>query len=185
MDDEKIIELFRERSEQAIVELSDKYGNICKKIAYNIVKNHSDVEECVNDAYLGVWNSIPPQNPSPLSAYVYKIVRNTAIKRYHANTAVKRNSYYDVSLSELEACLPALNSVEDDYILKMLSKKINEFLDNLDTENRVIFVRRYWYADSIADIADRMSMNRHAVTVRLFRIREKLKKFLKKEGYDL
>lgn len=185
VDDSKIIDLFYERSEKAIIELSKKYEPLCKKIANNILNNSLDTEECVNDAYLGLWNTIPPQNPNPLIAYVCKIVRNLAIKKYHNNTAVKRNSAYDISLDELEHCLSGLATVEDEFSLKLLSEEIDSFLDKLDKENRVIFVRRYWFADSISDIADRLSMSNHNVTARLFRMREKLKNHLRKEGYTL
>lgn len=185
MDDSKIIELFFERSEQAIDELSKKYGPLCKKIAFNILGNSLDSEECVNDAYLGIWNTIPPQKPDPLATFVFRIVRNTAIKKYHSNTAVKRNSAYDVSLDELEGCLGSLDSLEDEYDLKLLSREIDKFLDSLNTENRVIFVRRYWFSDSIPDIAKRVSMSEHNVSARLFRLRENLKKHLRKGGYNL
>ena len=140
MDDSKIIELFYERSEQAIIELSNKYDKLCKKIANNILNNSLDIEECVNDAYLGLWNTIPPQNPNPLVAYVCKVVRNLAIKKYHNNTAIKRNSAYDISLDELENCFGALQTVEDDYNLKLLSEEIDNFLDGLDEENRSLIL---------------------------------------------
>ena len=100
LDDRKIIELFFERSEQAIIELSNKYGSVCSKVAFNILNNMQDTEECVNDAYLGTWNTIPPQKPDPLLSYVCRIVRNLALKKYHENTAQKRNSFYDVALDE-------------------------------------------------------------------------------------
>lgn len=185
MDDSKIIELFFERSEQAIIELSKKYNPLCKKIANNILNNSLDTEECVNDAYLVVWNTVPPQNPNPLNAYICKIVRNLAIKKYHNNTAIKRNSYYDVSLDELENCLSNLNTLEDEHSLKILSKEIDSFLDNLTKENRVIFVRRYWFADSISDIAEKVSISEHNISARLFRLRENLKKHLRKAGYNI
>ncbi|NLE14203.1 MAG: hypothetical protein GX628_11070 [Clostridiales bacterium] len=111
MDDSKIIELFFERSEQAIIELSKKYGSICDRVAYNILNNRSDAEECVNDAYLAVWNAIPPQRPDPLLSYVCRIVRNLALKKYHANTALKRNSMYDVCLDEIVDCFSSSVSV--------------------------------------------------------------------------
>ena len=101
MEDSKIIELFHERSEQAIMELSKKYGTICTRIAKNILNNSLDAEECVNDAYLGAWNTIPPQKPNPLKTYICRIVRNLSIKRYHSNTSMKRNSFYDAALDEL------------------------------------------------------------------------------------
>ena len=113
MDDSKIIDLFYARSEQAIMELSAKYGPVCNKVARNILNNSHDAEECVNDAYLGAWNTIPPQNPNPLLTYICRIVRNLSIMKYHANTAVKRNSFYDVALDELEDCLASSETVED------------------------------------------------------------------------
>lgn len=108
MEDSKIIELFFERSEQAIAELSYKYGGVCRKIAFNILNNLQDVEECVNDTYLEAWNSIPPQNPNPLVTYICKITRNIALKKYRYNTAKRRNGFYDISLSELEECIPSV-----------------------------------------------------------------------------
>lgn len=185
MEDSKIIELFFERSEQAIVELSKKYDNVSKKIAFNILKNKQDCEECVNDAYLGVWNTVPPQRPTSLKAYVCKIVRSLSIKRYHSNTAVKRNSVYDVALDELENCFMSTSLVEQEFSAKETAKVIDNFLKKLDKESRVMFIRRYWYADSIEDIAEMFQTGNHNISVRLFRIREKLKKQLAKEGVYL
>lgn len=185
MDDKQIIDLFCERSEQAILELSKKYGNVCYRVAKNILSNNQDAEECVNDAYLGAWNTIPPQMPNPLLAYVCRIVRNISIMRYHANTAVKRNSFYDMALDELEECLASSISVEAAISAKELSALLDMFLDTLDQENRVMFVRRYWYSDSIQEIARRFQISNNNVSVRLSRIREKLKKYLQKEGYML
>ena len=121
MDDSKIIALFFARSEQAIVELCAKYGSLCMHIACNILNNSQDAEECVNDTYMGAWNTIPPQKPNPLQAYIAKIVRNIAITRYHANTAQKRNSHYDVALDELEHCLSSSQTPEDTLQAKELS----------------------------------------------------------------
>ena len=185
MDDSKIIELFYERSEQAIVELSKKYGATCHKIAVNILKNDLDAQECVNDTYLGAWNTIPPQKPNPLSAYICRIVRNIAIKRYHQNTAMKRNSYYDVALDELENCLPSKDTVEEEVSADELAKMIDEFLDGLDKTNRVMFVRRYWFSDSVSEIAALFKMNSHTVTVRLSRTREKLRRYLMERGVTI
>ena len=185
MDDSKIIELFYERSEQAIVALSKKYGSTCHKIAVNILKNDSDAEECVNDTYLGAWNTIPPQNPESLLAYICRIVRNVSVKRYHQNTAKKRNSYYDVALDELEGCLPAANTVQDEINANELAVLLDGFLDGLDKTNRVMFVRRYWFSDSVSDIAAMFKMNNHAVAVRLSRTREKLRQYLIKKGVTI
>ena len=185
LDDRKIIEMFFERSEQAIIELSNKYGSVYAKVAFNILNNKQDTEECVNDAYLGAWNTIPPQNPNPLLSYVCRIVRNLAIKKYHGNTAAKRNSIYDVALDELENCFPSSDSVEDAFNAAETARIIDTFLETLDQDNRVMFVRRYWYADSIEDIAKRFKTSNHNISVRLSRTREKLKKHLIKEGVYL
>ena len=112
LEDSKIIELFFARAEQAIVELSEKYGTVCGRIARNILKNDLDAEECVNDTYLAAWNTIPPQKPNPLRTYIFRIVRNISIARYHANASVKRNSIYDVALDEFESCLVASVTME-------------------------------------------------------------------------
>uniref|UniRef100_UPI0040560F6A RNA polymerase sigma factor n=1 Tax=Agathobacter sp. TaxID=2021311 RepID=UPI0040560F6A len=185
LEDSKIIELFFARVEQAIVELSAKYGTVCNRIARNILKNDLDAEECVNDTYLAAWNTMPPQKPDPLRTYIFRIVRNIAIAKYHANTAEKRNSYYDVALEELENCLATSVTVEQEISVNELSREIDSFLDTLDRDNRVMFVRRYWYSDSISDLADMFQMSNNNVSVRLSRTREKLKNHLKKEGYEL
>ena len=182
MEDSKIIGLFYERSEQAIVELSNKYGATCHKIAMNILGNASDAEECVSDAYLGCWNTIPPQNPNPLLTYVCRIVRNISIKRYHQNTAKKRNSHYDVALEELENSLFSLLTPQDEMNASELTKMIDQFLDSLDKTSRVMFVRRYWFSDSIATLSAMFQMNKHTVTVRLSRTRDKLKRYLSQKG---
>lgn len=185
MEDSKIIELFNERREEAIAELSIKYGKACDRIAGNILKNRLDAEECISDAYLAVWNSIPPKEPKPLRAYIFRIVRNISITKYHANTSLKRNSYYDAALDELEGCIAAQGSVEGEIEADELSKGINRFLAKLDEESQVLFVRRYWYSDSISDIAERLCTSSNNVSVRLFRIRNRLKKHLKEEGFEL
>jgi len=185
LDDKKIIELFYERSEQAITELSKKYGLLCEKIADNILNNHLDAEECVNDAYLAVWNTIPPQNPDSLVSYVCRIVRNQAIKKYHENTALKRNSIYDTSLNELEEVLPSSASVEGELEAKEVSAMIDRFLETLDKQSRTMFIRRYWYSDSIEEIALSFKTSKHYISVRLSRIRKALKKHLVKEGVSV
>ena len=185
MEDNKIIALFYARSEQAVIELSKKYGAVCRKVAGNILNNRLDVEECVNDAYLGVWNTVPPQSPDPLLAYVCRIVRNLSIMKYHSNTAVRRNSFYDVALDELEECLASKTTVETEITARELSGLLDRFLETLDPENRVMFVRRYWYSDSVTKIAEDFRMSSNNVSARLFRIRRRLKIFLKKEGYEV
>ncbi len=184
-DDSKIIELFWARDEQAIVELSEKYGDICLKIARNILKNDLDAEECVNDTYLAAWNNIPPERPDPLKAYIFRIVRNISTAKYRSNTSAKRNSYYDTSLDELEGCIADGASLEEEAASAELACLIDRFLGALDKESRVMFMRRYWYSDSVSDIAERFRITPNNVSVRLSRIRDKLAKYLKKEGFEI
>ena len=183
LEDSRIISLFFERSEQAIEELNRKYGSAVKKTAANILNDRLDVEECVNDTYLRVWNDIPPHVPDPLAGYVCRIARNLAVNRYHANNAEKRRSNYDLVLDEMEECIPSGVNVETDYEAKELTAAINRFLAALSKEDRFLFVRRYWYADSVADLAAMTSGNANRISVRLFRLREKLRNSLMKEGF--
>lgn len=185
MEDSQIIDLLFERSEQAIAALSEKYEKLCCKIAANILRNEEDVRECLNDVWLGVWNAIPPHRPENLKTFLLRIVRNTAVKKYHANTAVKRNSFYDVALQELADCLADANDLEQVLARTELENLINSFLATQKSENRIIFVRRYYFSDSIPQIAERMHMTQNNVSVRLNRIRNALRTFLEKEGVEL
>ena len=178
MEDEKIIELFFERSEQALKEVDIKFGRTCHNISYNILHNDLDAEECVNDAYLGAWNAIPPARPNPLLTFLCKIVRNISLKRYELNTAIKRNSTYDIAMEELENCLTSPNTVEDELAGKELAHIIEGFLDTLSVENRVIFLRRYWFSDTYSDIAQRVGLTEKNVSVRLTRTRKQLREYL-------
>ena len=182
LKDHEIIDLFFERSEQAITELILKYGAAIKKVASNILNNAQDVEECQSDTYLHVWNRIPPTRPVHLGAYVCRIARNVSLTRYHANTAEKRNSHYDVALQELEGTIPALSTVETDYDAKELTRYLNQFLKELDCDDRYLFMRRYWYGDGITEIAGNLKITPHTASVRLFRLRQKLRTLLQKEG---
>lgn len=181
-DDEKIIELFFRREEQAIAELDSKYGKTCHNLSYNIVNNRQDAEECVNDAYLGAWNTIPPTKPDPLLSYILKIVRNISVKCYWSKKAAKRNSLYTAALEEIEGCLAAPGTVEEEIETKELARMIGEFLDTLTLENRVIFMRRYWFCGSCREIAGVTGLSEKAVSVRLVRIRHKLKLYLAERG---
>ncbi len=183
MTDEEIISLFFERSEQAINELAKKHGTAVARVARNILGNEQDTEECVNDTYLGAWNAIPPHRPSPLRTFVCRIARNLATAKYHSNTAEKRNSHYDLALDELEDCLADKSSVENAYEAKELAEAINSFMASLNYTDRFLFTRRYWYADPVKDIAEMAHSTPGSVTVRLFRIREKLRRHLEKEGF--
>ena len=183
LEDSKIISLFFERSEQAIRELDCKYGSAVKKTAANILDDRLDVEECVDDTYMKVWDNIPPQVPNPLVGFVCKIARNLAVNRYHANHAEKRNGRYDLILDEMEECIPSGTDIETEYEAKELSVAINRFLSSLSREDRFLFVRRYWYADSVTDLAAMTNDSANRISVRLFRLREKLRKTLVKEGF--
>ncbi len=185
MNDSEIIGLFFERSEQAVEELNRKYGSAVKKTASNILSSRQDVEECVNDAYLRCWNSIPPRKPNSLAAYVCRIARNLAVDRYHANTAEKRSGNYGLVLDELEECIPSGIDVETELEAKELTSAIDRFLSGLSRQDRFLFVRRYWYSDSVTDLAAMTGSSANRVSVRLFRIREKLRKTLTKEGFPI
>ena len=153
------------------------------KIARSILNDPQDAEECVNDAWLGAWNSIPPQSPDPLRAYICRIVRNHALKKYRANTALKRGNQFEVSLSELEDCIPD-NSLDEQLAVNELSAQINAFLAELSRDDRVMFVKRYWFAETITEIADGFGISESNASVRLSRIRGRLRKYLKsKEVY--
>ena len=178
IDDEKIIEMFFERSEQAIRELDIKYGKICHNLSYNIVNNRQDAEECVNDAYLGAWNAIPPVRPNPLLSYIVKIVRNISLKIYWRKEAAKRSGHYKIALEEIEGYIADQKTVEDEIEARELARIIGEFLDTLPLENRVIFMRRYWFSDSCKDIAEFVGLSEKNITVRLTRIRQKMKSYL-------
>ena len=182
LEDSRILDLFFERSEQAIVELTDKYGRSAKRTAANILNSESDTEECMNDTNLAMWNSIPPEKPDNLKAFYMKVARNQAVSKYRSNTARKRNSLYDTALDELEDCLAAKDDPSADVEAKELSEAINAFLKRLSKEDRQMFICRYWLADSTEDIAAKLHCRSSRISVRLFRIREKLKTYLIKEG---
>ena len=184
MEDQKIVDLYWNRDEDAILHTQRKYGGLCQTIANNILGNPQDAEECVNDAYLKVWNSIPPERPESLLGFLSRVVRNISLDKCRFNRAEKRSRGADIMFSELEECLSdeslaALN--EDEGIVDA----INRFLKTLDQENRILFVRRYYYMDSNEMLAKTFRMNDNTIRQRLFRMRENLKKFLEKEGIGL
>lgn len=185
MDDSRIIELFFERSEKAISELSSKYGGVCMKIAQNVLNNYQDAEECVNDTYLGVWDTIPPKKPNSLYAYVCRIARNISINRYKYNSVKKRNGIYNVCISELEEDISSNDRAEDKFEISELSRFIEDYLDTLDTTNQMLFIRRYWYLDSIETLAIISKMSVGSVRTRLSRLRDALKKYLESRGVDV
>ena len=183
MDDNAIIELFFARSEQAIRELDGKYGKVCHSLSYNILHSRQDAEECVNDAYLGTWDAIPPARPNPLLAFLCRIVRNLSLMRYHADRAAKRGGgSYTVALEELEDCLASPRTVEGDMEEQELVRLIEDFLETLSLENRVILMRRYWFSDSCGEIAERAGLSEKNVSVRLSCIRKQLRHYFEERG---
>ena len=177
MTDQEIIELFFARDERAIVETEKAYGGHCMGVAMNVLGNRSDAEECVNDTWLKAWNAIPPQRPHPLRLFLTRIVRNLAISRYRANRAQKRNHALEVSLDELEACIPA-PAVDNVYLRQML----NDFVGGLDELNRKLFVGRYWYAYDLETLSRAYGISANAIAQRLYRVREQLKAYLNEGG---
>lgn len=183
MEDAQIIELFFARSEDAISELDKKYGKLCHKLADNILASAQDAEECVNDAYLSTWNAIPPQRPESLPAFVGTLVRRCSITRYRANTAMKRNSHYDMCMEELETFLASpQQAAEEHYAARELAAAIERFLDTQSKENRVLFMRRYWYADSFAEIGKLLGITEGNARLRLTRMRKQLKTYLTEQA---
>ena len=182
LKDQEIVALFRQRSEEAIEELNRKYGRQIRQVTDHVLRDRQDAEECASDTCLQVWNSIPPGQPEHLGAYACKIARNLAINRYRSNSAKKRNTFYDVALDELEETVPALSNVETEYEARELTGYVNQFLRSLEPDDRVLFLRRYWFGDSVSEIASATGRKPHALSVRLFRLRQRLQDYLKKEG---
>lgn len=179
MEDDKIIELFFARKEEAITQTEAMYGKRLFRLADRIVRNRLDAQECVNDTYLKAWETIPPQKPRFYFAYLARLCRNASLDRLDRNDAAKRNAEVVSLTEEMELCIPDRMQEHDPA---EISRTLDAFLRTLSAENRLVFVRRYWYADSIAEIAARYSISESAVLMRLNRTREKLRAYLKKEG---
>ena len=182
MEDRSIIELFFKRSEQAIEEIRLKYEKLCASIIRRIVPDSRDVEECVSDTWLRIWNSIPPEKPESLKSYVARVSRNLALDRYDYNTAEKRSTALTEAFEELEPCLPEVERVEEATEFRVF---INSFLRSLAEETRVIFVLRYWYGYSLAEIAGELSVSEAKIKSSLFRTRNRLLDAMTKEGMAL
>ena len=184
MDDQSIVALYWARDEQAIGETAAKYGSYCLSIAKNILKSDADSEECVNDTWLHTWNSVPPKRPSILSAYLGTITRNLSLSRFRDSETLKRKgNKLSQAYDELEESLPGSQSVEEEISAKELGHLLDQFLRTLSDRDCYLFIRRYWYLDSMAQIAHRYGMPEGSVKSRLHAIRKKLKTYLKKEGY--
>ena len=186
LDNSTIIDLFWKRSETAVAETELKYGNYCKSIAYNILGSHEDAEECANDAYIKAWSSIPPQKPVSLCAYLAKITRNLSLNKYKQRKALKRvPSEIELIFHELEDCIPAAGTPESESETDSIAEALGSFLKALADGNQIVFVRRYWYGDSIRSICERFGISESKVKSILYRCRGKLKKHLEKEGIAL
>lgn len=186
MDDRDIIALYFRRAESAIDETAKKYGKYCFNISNNILRNHQDAEECVNDTYIRTWKSIPPTKPSSLSAYLAKIVRNISLNRIKAQNAQKRGSgEYELAYEELTGIISSPQSVEDMIDEIFLRDLINRWLDTLSPEQRIVFVGRYWYFDSISTISAKMNFSASKTKMLLLRLRNELRKYLESEGVHL
>lgn len=183
MQDQQIIELYWSRDERGIAHTADKYGAYCRTVAGNILHSPEDREECVNDTWLRAWNAIPPQRPGNLKMFLAKITRNLAFDRYKAQTAQKRNAGVLLALSELEACIPAAGQVEDRLAAGELTACINAFLREIPSREANVFIRRYFFAESVQTIGKRYGVSSGNVSVILTRTRKKLRAHLEKEGF--
>lgn len=181
MDDNKILELFWQRSEQAVVETERKFGSMCRSIAKNLLRNDEDAQECLSDTWHAMWQRIPPERPEKLGAYAAAITRNLSMKRLTQRNASKR-AFLTVSFEELDQCIPAWDTPQSHLEGKELTRMLEKFLQTLDPESRNMFLRRYWFFDSIRDIARRFGATEGKVRTRLYRIRMELKEYLAREA---
>ena len=185
MDDLKIVELYLSRSEEAIDETDLKYGKLCRYVAMNILRNKEDSEECINDTYFGAWNAIPPQKPSKFSAFISRITRNLALKKYEYISADKRNPEVLISLAELDECVSGQDYIEAELENKRIEKAISDFLWQQDIEKRTVFIRRYWYFESIDSICKRCGFSQSKALSMLYHTRQKLRHHLESEGIEI
>ena len=183
MDDQAIIDLYWDRSEEAIVQTDKKYGKYCFTIANRILENPDDSEECVSDTYMSAWNRMPPVRPQILSVFLGKITRNISVSRWRKQSAVKRGGgTVAVALEELEACTPSSWDVTQEMERKELEARLRDFCGGLPVQERIVFLKRYWYAESLGEIAAETGLSQSAVKSSLYRSRKKLGAVLKKEG---
>ena len=186
MTDNEIIELYWNRNEAAITATADTYGNYCYSIAYNILYNNEDAEECVNDTWMNAWKSIPPNRPNRLSTYLGKITRNLSLNRYKLLTTQKRGKgQVELALAELEECVPSQTDMDQIADEMVLVSSIEAFLRDQSRTERNIFVGRYWHLYPIRDLAGAYRMSESRVVSLLYRMRNKLKLHLEKEGISL
>lgn len=185
MEDTQIVGLYFERDEAAISETAAKYGAYCHGIALNILSINADADECVNDAYLQAWNSIPPQKPDRLGAWLGKVVRNIALNLWKKNRRQKRHAGMEQLLNELEDCIPSPATVEREIEEQELTEVINTWLAALPKNDRILFVRRYWNGEAVAALARESGTSPAKMAKRMYRLRQNLKSMLEQEGYSL
>ncbi len=186
MTDSEIIDLYWKRSETAIRQTAIKFSGYCFTVSFNILHDEEDSYECVNDTYLRAWDAMPPARPDRLAAFLGRITRNLALDRYKISNAQKRNSgQIDLALSELENCIPDSSNIDNEMAEKELKQIINSFLETLSRGKRRMFVQRYWYFMSIKEIADQSGKSESNVKSTLFRVRNRLKNVLMKEGVTI
>ena len=185
MDDLDIVELYHRRDERAISESDRKYGAMCRSISERLLGVREDAEECVNDTWLAAWNSMPPERPRSLGAFLGRITRNLSVSRWRREHAGKRYDGIDVMMSELEDCIPSTESVEYTVERRLLGELISEWLDGLDRCDRAMFVRRYWYGDTVKELADAAGERANTCSQRLSRLRRELRDFLESRGAEL
>jgi RNA polymerase sigma-70 factor (ECF subfamily) len=186
VDDSRIVDLYLQRDEEAIKLTAEKYGGRLRSLACGMTNDERVAEECENDTYLQAWNSIPPHEPRDyLYAFLARIIRHVALNRCRSDNRLKRSAYICELSEELEQCLPAPDDVERRMDNEALGRAINGFLAVLDAEKRNIFIRRYWYFDTVADISERFGVSESKVKTTLFRCRKRLSEYLKKEGFVL
>lgn len=185
MDDQEIIDLYLQRNEQAVKETESKYNSYCFRIANNILSISEDAEECVNDTWVSAWNKIPPIIPKSLKAFLSKLVRDISLSRYRENHAQKRYNGMEVMLDELEECIPSEFDVHQNLEQQELSDHINDWLGSLTREDRVLFVKRYYYGDSVKSLAKLQGCTENQMAQRMLKLRNNLKSFLLMKGVSL
>lgn len=185
MDDSGIIQLFFLRDQGAIRAVQERYGALVRRIAGNLLPLPEDAEECESDTYWGLWNAIPPEKPDPLAAFVARLARNTALTRRRRDGAVKRRGdRFALSMEELSDILPSA-SLEEEFSARELGQAIDEFLSQESAENRRLFLRRYWFGESVAALAEELGLGENAVSARLSRMRKRLRTYLEEEGFSV
>ena len=185
MEDEKIVELLYVHDEDGLIETKNKYDNLLNTLSFGILRNKSDSDECVNDTYLKVWDTIPPYRPNFFKSFICKITRQLSIDKYRYNHRKNRRNDNNISLSDLDYEISDNKNVEDEFDKNMLIESINKFLDDLDTTSQVLFIRKYFFFEDTKSLSKRYEISETSINVKLFRIKKSLLKHLESEGYKI